>query len=63
MTAAPADRSRLSRRRAKQLEDVRAELERLRRLVRQPFVRDEIPRDDVRAWLDDLWDTAGGLEE
>lgn len=63
MTSSQTERSRLSRQRAKQLAQVRAELERLRRLVRQPFVKDEIPRADVRAWLDDLWATAGGLEE
>lgn len=63
MTASNAERSQRSRRRAKQLEEVRREIDRLRHLVRQPFVRDEIPRADVRAWLDDLSEMAGENEE
>lgn len=63
MTSSQAERSRLSRQRAKQLEAVRDELDHLRSLVRQPFVSARIPKNDVIEWLDDLWATAGGLEE
>lgn len=63
MTASSAERSRISRRRAAQLERVKRQIESLRILVRQPFVKDHINRSDVIEWLDDLWAAAGGLEE
>ena len=63
MTSSQAERSRLSRQRAKQLEAARRELDNLRKLVRQPWVSARIPKKDVIEWLDDLWAAAGGPEE
>lgn len=63
MTASSAERSRISRHRAQQLERVKQQIQTLRILMRQPFVRDHIERSDVSEWLDALWEAAGGLEE
>jgi hypothetical protein len=52
------ERNRTYRHRKAQLEAVRAELRTMTRLIRQPFVRAQIPQADVRDWLDHLLELA-----
>ena len=59
----PTERNRAYRHHKAQLEAVRAELRTLTRLIRQPFVRSQIPQGDVREWLDRLSELAGKGEE
>lgn len=56
-TQTPA--STVSDQRARRLEAVGGEIDTLRKLFRQPFIKDQIPIREVRAMLDRLAELAG----